>query len=51
MAADFHLRKGWDLPFLGSIGLLLFGAIMAYWMKPNEPLQDTEMGTVGSRIV
>jgi len=41
--------KNWDLPFLGSIGLLLFGAIMAYWMKPNEPLPGTEMGAVGGR--
>ena len=36
--------KNWDLPFLGSIGLLAFGAIMAYWMKPNEPLPGTELG-------
>ena len=28
----------WDLPFIGSIGLLLFGAIMAFWMKPGQPL-------------
>jgi sugar phosphate permease len=33
----------WDLPFLGSIGLLLFGAVFAYWMKPNEPLAGAEM--------
>jgi MFS family permease len=39
--------NNWDLPFLGSIGLLLFGAIMAYWMKPNEPLPGTELGAVG----
>ena len=38
--------KNWDLPFLGSIGLLAFGAIMAYWMKPNEPLPGTELGAV-----
>ncbi len=24
------------LPFLGSIGLLLIGAILAFWMKPEE---------------
>ncbi len=36
--------NNWNLPFLGSIGLLLFGAIMAYWMKPNEPLPGTELG-------
>jgi MFS family permease len=28
----------WNLPFLGSIGLLLFGAIMAFWMKPSNQL-------------
>jgi MFS family permease len=26
----------WALPFLGSIALLLFGAILALWMKPEE---------------
>jgi sugar phosphate permease len=35
-----------NLPFIGSIALLAFGAIMAYWMKPNEPLPGTELGTV-----
>jgi len=28
----------WNLPFLGSIGLLLFGSIMAFWMKPEKEL-------------
>ena len=37
--------------YAGYIGLLLFGAIMAYWMKPNEPLPGTELGVVGSRAV
>jgi sugar phosphate permease len=32
-----------NLPFIGSIALLAFGAIMAYWMKPNEPLPGTEL--------
>ena len=30
----------WNLPFIGSIGLLLFGAIMAFWMKPSNQLPD-----------
>ncbi|HEX4603501.1 MAG TPA: MFS transporter [Candidatus Angelobacter sp.] len=49
--AFFVIQKtgNWDLPFLGSIGLLLFGAIMAYWMKPNEPLPGTELGAVAAR--
>jgi MFS family permease len=28
----------WELPFLGSILLLLFGSILAFWMKPQEEL-------------
>jgi len=53
LVAGYVIQKtgNWDLPFLGSIGLLLFGAIMAYWMKPNEPLPGTELGAVGSRAV
>jgi len=35
-----------NLPFIGSIALLAFGAIMAYWMKPNQPLPGTELGAV-----
>ncbi len=30
----------WELPFVGSIGLLLFGAVMAFWMKPSNQLPD-----------
>jgi MFS family permease len=30
----------WELPFLGSIGLLFLGSIMAFWMKPDEPLSS-----------
>jgi MFS family permease len=49
LVASYVIQKtgNWDLPFLGSIGLLLFGAIMAYWMKPNEVLPGTELGAVG----
>ncbi|MGC2694974.1 MAG: MFS transporter [Candidatus Angelobacter sp.] len=48
LVAGYVIQRtnNWDLPFLGSIALLLFGAIMAYWMKPNEPLPGTELGTV-----
>src|SRR5467141_1856564 len=28
----------WTLPFLGSIGLLLIGAMLAFWMKPDDEL-------------
>jgi MFS family permease len=51
LVAGYVIQKtnNWNLPFLGSIGLLLFGAIMAYWMKPNQPLPGTELGTVPGR--
>lgn len=26
----------WELPFIGSIGLLLFGSILSFWMKPEK---------------
>jgi MFS family permease len=29
----------WELPFLGSILLLLLGSVLAFWMKPNEELE------------
>ena len=28
----------WELPFIGSIGLLLIGSMTAFWMKPDEGL-------------
>src|SRR6266481_6347832 len=40
----------WELPFLGSIGLLVLGSIAAFWMKPGEKLaigQLAETPTVG----
>ena len=42
----------WELPFIGSIALLLFGSIMAFWMKPNQEL-DGPVSTgkgVGERL-
>jgi len=33
----------WTLPFLGSIGLLLIGAMLAFWMKPDEELPGAEL--------
>ena len=43
--SDSGLMKtgDWNLPFAGSIGLLLFGALFVYWMKPNERLAGAEM--------
>ncbi len=34
----------WELPFIGSIGLLLFGSILAFWMKPEERLAGVALG-------
>ena len=34
--------KNYSLPFIGSMGLLLLGAIVAFWMRPNEPLPGAE---------
>jgi MFS family permease len=28
----------WELPFLGNIVLLLLGTVLAFWMKPEQPL-------------
>ena len=33
----------WELPFLGSIGLLLFGSILAFWIKPDEGLEGAAL--------
>jgi MFS family permease len=30
----------WNLPFAGSIGLLLVGAILAFWMRPELTLEE-----------
>ena len=31
----------WELTFIGSIGLLLVGAVLALWMRPDEELEET----------
>ena len=30
----------WEMTFVAGIGLLLFGSIMAFWMRPDEGLDD-----------
>jgi MFS family permease len=30
----------WELPFIGSIVLLLFGAMLAFKMRPDEELDE-----------
>ena len=44
LIAGFVIDKtgNWQLPFLGSIALLLFGSILAFWMKPEEGLAGAE---------
>jgi MFS family permease len=34
----------WELPFIGSIGLLLLGSILAFWMRPDRELDDPGTG-------
>ncbi len=35
----------WDLPFVASLGLLLVGAVLALFMRPDEPFVDeSEVG-------
>jgi MFS family permease len=34
----------WALPFVGSMGLLLLGSILAFWMKPEERLAKVTLG-------
>jgi hypothetical protein len=33
----------YTLPFIGSMGLLLLGAILTYWMKPGQTLAGAEL--------
>ena len=40
LVSGFVIDKtgNWELPFLGSVGLLFLGSILAFWMKPQEEL-------------
>jgi MFS family permease len=33
------LTGNWTAPFVVSLGLLLFGAVMTYWFRPDRPLE------------
>jgi len=50
LLAGYVIQKtgDWNLPFVGSIGLLLFGAIFAYWMKrkKSEKIGNTAASAV-----
>ncbi|HEY6306737.1 MAG TPA: MFS transporter [Candidatus Angelobacter sp.] len=45
MVAGYVIKwtKNYSLPFIGSMALLLLGAMLAYWMKPNETLAGAEL--------
>jgi MFS family permease len=36
----------WELPFLWNIVLLLLGAVLAFWMKPEEALDPAPLAVV-----
>jgi MFS family permease len=41
----------WDLPFAASLVLLLAGAVLALWMRPDQPFRDHEVdGEDGRRV-
>lgn len=45
--------NNWELPFLGSIGLLFLGSMGAFWMKPGEKLaldDSTETSTLAVKV-
>jgi hypothetical protein len=35
------LTGSWTIPFYGSIGLLLLGAGLAFFMRPDRPFAET----------
>jgi nitrate/nitrite transporter NarK len=45
LAAGYVIQwtRNYTLPFIGSMGLLLLGAMLAYWMKPNETFAGAEL--------
>jgi nitrate/nitrite transporter NarK len=36
------LTGSWTLPFAVSIGLLLFGVVTTFWMRPDRPLPSAD---------
>jgi len=40
------LTGDWHLPFWGSIGLLLLGAVLTFWMHPERPVTAPEAALV-----
>ena len=40
------LTGDWHLPFWGSIGLLLLGAVLTFWMHPERPVAAPEVAAL-----
>jgi MFS family permease len=47
LVAGYVIDKtgNWELPFLGSIALLLAGSVLAFWMKPDQALDGTSLSS------
>jgi MFS family permease len=39
----------WTAPFGVSLGLLLFGAVMTYWFRPDRPIEAAGFGPLAAR--
>ena len=46
--ALIDLTGRWDLPFVASLGLLLVGAVLAFFMRPDEHFVDTPAEALGA---
>jgi MFS family permease len=44
------LTGSWTIPFVASISLLLLGAVLTYFMKPNEAF-DEEAAVAGENVI
>jgi MFS family permease len=40
----------WEMTFVAGIALLLLGAVLAFWMKPDEELEDPAEGEHTARV-
>jgi nitrate/nitrite transporter NarK len=40
----------WTLPFVGSIGLLLAGAVACFWIKPQWTVEDAMAASAAARL-
>src|SRR6266550_2544257 len=42
--------ENWSMTFVAGIALLLLGAVMAFWMKPDEELEDPADGERAAHV-